>query len=85
MTFQGSTDSNAFYTDVTQVLVPKLWLGTCVVVDNFSSHKVAGIQEAIESVGAKLVYLSPYPLDFSLIENRWSKAKEYLRTIAAKT
>ncbi|MEH2078443.1 MAG: transposase [Nostoc sp.] len=25
ITFQGGTDSNAFYTYVTQVLVPKLW------------------------------------------------------------
>ncbi len=59
MTFQGSTDTNAFYTYVTQVLVPQLWTGACVVMDNFSSHKVAGIKEAIEAVGAKLIYLSP--------------------------
>jgi transposase len=38
-------------------------------MDNFSSHKVAGIQEAIESVGARFVYLSPYSPDFSPIEN----------------
>ncbi len=38
MTFQGSTDTNAFYTYVTQVLVPTLWPGACVVMDNFSSH-----------------------------------------------
>lgn len=65
ITFQGGTDSNAFYTYVTQVLVPKLWPGACVVMDNFSSHKVKSIQEAIESIGARLVYLSPYSPDFS--------------------
>jgi hypothetical protein len=65
MTFEGGTNGNAFYTYVTQVLVPKLWSGACVIMDNFSSHKVAGIQEAIEAVGAKLVYLSPYSADFS--------------------
>ena len=85
LTFQGSTDTNAFYTYVTQVLVPKLWPGACVVMDNFSSHKVAGIQEAIQAVGARLVYLSPYSPDFSPIENCWSKVKEYLRTLAART
>lgn len=79
MTFQGSTDTNAFYTYVTQVLVPQLWTGACVVMDNFSSHKVAGIKEAIEAVGAKLVYLSPYSADFSPIENCWSKVKQFLR------
>ena len=35
-------------------------------MDNFSSHKVTGIREAIESVGAHLIYLSPYSPDFSL-------------------
>jgi transposase len=85
MTFQGGTDSNAFYTYVTQVLVPKLWPGACVVMDNFSSHKVKSIQEAIESVGARLVYLSPYSPDFSPIENCWSKVKEFLRSQAART
>nr|MDZ8289054.1 transposase [Nostoc sp. ChiSLP01] len=85
MTFQGGTDSNAFYTYVTQVLVPKLWSGACVVMDNFSSHKVKSIQEAIESVGARLVYLSPYSPDFSPIENCWSKVKEFLRSQAART
>lgn len=54
-------------------------------MDNFSSHKVAGIQEAIEAVGAHLVYLSPYSPDFSPIENCWSKIKEFLRSQAART
>ncbi|MBW4592351.1 MAG: transposase [Brasilonema angustatum HA4187-MV1] len=34
-------------------------------MDNFSSHKVTGIREAIEAVGARLIYLSPYSPDFS--------------------
>ena len=42
--------TNAFSTYVTQVLVPQLWTGACVVMDNFSSHKVAGIKEAIGSI-----------------------------------
>ncbi|WP_169158227.1 transposase [Brasilonema bromeliae] len=65
MTFKGGTDKMAFQTYVEQVLVPNLWEGACVVMDNFSSHKVAGIQEAIEAAGAHLVYLSPYSPDFS--------------------
>lgn len=48
-------------------------------MDNFSSHKVTGIKEAIEAVGIRLVYLSPYSPDFSPIENCWSKVKEFLR------
>ncbi|WP_422394291.1 transposase [Nostoc flagelliforme] len=69
MTFTGGTNASAFETYVTQVLVPSMKPGATVVMDNFSSHKVTGIREAIESVGAKLVYLSPYSPDFSPIEN----------------
>lgn len=85
LTFLGGTDSLAFQTYVSEVLVPNLWQGACVVMDNFSSHKVAGIREAIEAVGARLVYLPPYSPDFNPIENCWSKVKEFLRSKAART
>ena len=55
------------------------------VMDNFSSHKVEGIREAIEVTGARLLYLPSYSPDFSPIENCWSKIKERLRSIAART
>jgi transposase len=70
---------------INQVLVPNLWQGACVVMDNFSSHKVVGIKEAIVAAGAKLVYLPPYSPDFNPIENCWSKVKEFLRSQAART
>jgi transposase len=85
MTFQGGTDTPAFLTFVKEVLVPSLWRGATVVMDNFSSHLVTGVKEAIESVGAKLVYLSPYSPDFSPIENCWSSLKEFLRSRASRT
>lgn len=85
MTFTGGTNASAFKTYVTQVLVPQLWPGACLIMDNFSSHKVAGIKEAIVAVGARLVYLSPYSPDFYPIENCWSKVKEFLRVQAART
>jgi transposase len=85
LTFQGGTDSLAFQTYVNEVLVPNLWQGACVVMDNFRSHKVAGIKEAIEAAGAKLVYLPPYSPDFNPIENCWSKVKECLRSNAVRT
>jgi len=85
LTFEGGTDSLAFQTYINQVLVPNLWQGACVVMDNFSSHKVVGIKEAIVAAGAKLVYLPPYSPDFNPIENCWSKVKEFLRSQAART
>ena len=65
ITFPGATDALAFKTYVTQVLVPNLWTGACVVMDNLPAHKVIGIREAIEAVGATVIYLSPYSPDFS--------------------
>ncbi len=55
ITFPGATDALAFKTYVTQVLVPNLWMGACVVMDNLPAHKVTGIREAIEAVGATVI------------------------------
>ena len=85
MTFPGGTDTNAFLTYVQQVLVPNLWEGACVVMDNLPAHKVDGVRQLIEAKGARLVYLAPYSPEFSPIENCWSKVKEYLRQVAART
>jgi transposase len=82
LTFEGGTNGLAFQTFVQQVLVLNLWTGACVVMDNFSSHKVDGIEQAIEQVGAKLVYLPSYSPDFNPIEQFWSKVKAVLRAIA---
>jgi transposase len=55
------------------------------LMDNQSVHKVQGIREAIEAVGARLIYLPPYSPELSPIELCWSKIKEFLRTKAART
>jgi transposase len=79
-TFEGWTNKEAFLTYVTEILIPQLWPGACVVMDNLPAHKAAKVRELIESVGAKVVFLSPYSPDFNPIENCWSKIKEYLRS-----
>ncbi len=71
-------------TYVKEVLLPELWPGACVVMDNLSAHKANEVKEMIESVGAKVVFLSPYSPDFNPIENCWSKIKEYLRSIESR-
>lgn len=84
-TFEGWTNQEAFLTYVKQVLVPQLWTGACVVMDNLPAHKAIKVREAIESVGAKVKFLSPYSPDFNPIENCWSKLKEFLRTQESRT
>jgi transposase len=85
VTFPGWTDTQAFISYVEQVLVPELWTGACVVMDNLPAHKVAAVREIIEAAGAKLVYLSPYSPDFNPIENCWSKLKGFLRAASPRT
>ena len=65
--------------------MPQLWTGACVVMDNLPAHKAIRVREAIESVGARVVFLSPYSPDFNPIENCWSKLKEYLRSQESRT
>ena len=84
-TFEGGMNGTTFKAFVEEGLVPHLWQGACVVMDNLSAHCVEGIRELIERVGARLVYLSPYSPDFNPIENCWSKVKTFLRSAAART
>ena len=85
MTFGGGTNSVAFRVFIKKVLVPQLWPGACVVMDNLPAHQVKGVREMIESAGASLIYLFPYSPDFNPIENCWSKLKQYLRSAAARS
>ena len=85
MTVEAPTDGDVFLAYVEQVLGPRLEPGDVVVLDNLSAHKVAGVCELIEARGAQLLYLPPYSPDFNPIEPAWSKVKERLRAIKART
>ncbi|MDB5972350.1 MAG: hypothetical protein JWQ90_4800 [Hydrocarboniphaga sp.] len=56
-----------------------------MVADNLSSHKVAGVREAIEAVGAHVRYLPPYSPDLNPIEKLFAKLKALLRKAAMRT
>ena len=62
-----------------QILLPTLKPGDIVVMDNLSSHHVSGVKKAIESAGAKVLYLPPYSPDLNPIENVFSKLKTLVR------
>jgi transposase len=78
---KGTTDGITFEAFIIRKLVPKLWKGACVVMDNCTIHTGEEVEKAIKKKGAKLIYLSPYSPDFSPIENLWSKLKNILRSI----
>ena len=49
-----------------------------------SSHKIAGIREAIEARGAQISYLPPYRPDLNPIEQAFAKFKALLRKAAER-
>jgi transposase len=85
MTIEAPTDREVFLGYMEQVLCPRLKPGQIVVMDNLSSHKVTGVSELIHAAGAELLYLPPYSPDFNPIEKCWSKLKQKLRSLKART
>lgn len=85
MAVTGSIDGDAFLVFVEQFQVPELRPGDIVVMDNLRVHKVAGVQELIESVGASVLYQPPYSPDLNPIELLWAWLKAGLRKAAPRT
>lgn len=85
LVIDGAMNGEVFLAYVEQILVPTLSPGDIVILDNLASHKVAGVHEAIERRGARLVYLPPYSPDLNPIERAFAKLKALLRKLAART
>ncbi len=65
--------------------MPALKPGDTVILHNLGAHKVAGVREAIQAAGAKVLYLPPYSPDFNPIEQIFAKLKADLHKTAART
>jgi len=85
MLLDGPVNALAFQAFVQQVLVPKLRRHDVVVLDNLSSHKGTRVAAHIREAQAELVYLPPYSPDLNPIEPAFSKIKQSLRSLAART
>lgn len=82
---RGGTDSPTFQQYVEEGLVPEVRPGDVVVWDNLKPHRNAAAIAALEAAGARVEPLPPYSSDKTPIEEMFSKAKEYVRTVAART
>ncbi len=85
MLTDGPMDGDIFLAYLHRFLCPTLTPGDLVIVDNLSSHKVAGVQQAITAAGATLLYLPPYSPDLNPIEKLFAKLKALLRKAAIRT
>jgi len=83
-TIDGAMDGPSFLAYVEQVLAPTLHKGDIVFMDNLRAHKIVGVREAIEAMGAELEYLPAYSPDLNPIEQAFSKLKAALRKGAAR-
>ena len=86
----GPMTGAVFRAYVEQVLAPALEPGDVVAMDNLSTHKVsthkvAGVKEAIRAAGASVLYLPSYSPDLNPIEQLFAKLKALLRKAAART
>ena len=85
MCLRGATDAKAFEVYVEHFLAPSLSEGQVVVLDNLGAHRSGRIRELIEQRGAELVFLPSYSPDLNPIEEAFSKMKNTLRKVGART
>jgi transposase len=83
--FPGATNTVQFEDYVEEVLVPELRPGDVVVWDNVKPHQSEEAIEAVEAAGARVVPLPPYSPDLTPIEEMFSKVKNVVRSVAART
>ena len=81
----GAIDGETMLFFVEELLVPTLKRGDIVVMDNNPIHKLDEIEDAIEAVGAWVLFLPTYSPDLNPIENCWSKVKSRLRSLKPRT
>jgi transposase len=85
MCIEGATDAKAFEAYVEHFLAPSLTEGQVVVMDNLGAHRPGRVRELIEARGAELVFVPSYSPDLNPIEQAFSKIKNILRKLGART
>jgi transposase len=83
--FEGAVDRAMFEAYVKEFLGPILRPGDIVVVDNLASHKSQAVREFLESRSVSYLFLPAYSPDLNPIEKMWSKIKQILRSLKART
>jgi len=85
MVLDGPINGVSFAGFCEWLLAPSLHAGDLVVMDNLSSHKSIRAVNAIEAIGARVIYLPPYSPDLNPIENIFSKVKQLLRGLRPRS
>lgn len=83
--FEGGLNGEKFIEYLRDDLSKSLRRGDIVIMDNLRTHKVQGVAQIIEDVGATIAYLPPYSPELNPIENMWSKLKCLIRKMKARS
>lgn len=83
--FEGALDGAMFNGYVKKFLAPFLKPGDMVIMDNLNVHKSLAACKIISDIGATCIFLPQYSPDLNPIEKMWSKVKQILRGIKART
>jgi len=82
-TFDRHCDGDVFITYITKILMKELRAGQFLVLDNVSFHKSDKVKQAVESLGATVLFLPAYSPDLNPIEHFWFKIKNSIRKVAS--
>ncbi len=77
--FEGHCNTQVFERYIEHIVIPNLKPKQILIIDNASFHKSKKIQDLVESVGCRLLFLPPYSLDFNPIEKYWFKLKTKIK------
>lgn len=81
----GAVNGIIFEAFIIRKLIPQLWKGAVVTMDNCPIHFSKEIEKALKKKGVRLIYLPPYSPDFAPIENFWSQVKSLLKKFQPRT
>ena len=82
MVADGAMTGALFLQYVQEFLCPTRHPGDIVIANTVRRHKVAGVKEALEAVGAHIRYLPPYSPDLNPIEKLLATLNALLRKAA---
>jgi len=84
-TVQGSYNTARFLAWLATDLLPKLGPGRVLVWDNIRFHFNVAVVAAVKAAGCTLLKMPPYSPDLNPIEECWSKLKQSVRRLKART
>lgn len=81
---RGAFKREDFEVFLEEDLLPRLPLGSVLVLDNARIHRGGRIEKIVREAGCSLLYLPPYSPDFSPIELVWNWVKRFVKERAPR-